>query len=496
MNLPSESESDENENEGLWEAILKTRQKPEPFTLRFLGQGSYNCILEYTDFESKSWALRVAILPQLEKKGAFLKRFRARAILQWMQDFKNVFGPSILYVERPFQTLPTLFEMAKNLGVNVDDLWNILCAPLKKAKHTFKTEGIPYEWSIEKQELLISYRSSKRTILELVKDTFCLLWYFMTLGSPRLGFRHRDFKTDNLLLRKYDQSKAFRFESKKYGTFEFLTDSVPVVIDFDFATLNSSNKTKPNARFIVGTWNYAPPEAFIFNLYKPLLRKAMKSTHSSNPFADLEQVFGQPYIKWITSDRSFQGADGYDQWAVGLILLKKLCHLKSIKLLDLENNPMISKFAEIFELSIITFLDFSEKQVDDLFSSDTRFLQHFFINTLLICAVRNESWENPFKNVPDFYPRWLLHDNVDLFRAAMRNREFINFQQGLKKKAFSNFFPLLRQLFAWNPDIRLRTSWLDKMDDLLVYRRISSNTEIFMTMKEKGVDEIQLPDIE
>lgn len=526
-NLPSESEDEEKEE--------KEENVEPPLTLTFLGAGSYNCILRYTDSQSKPWALRVTIFPKTTKthidqkhmsekkilfnrlgltfdstianKYAFLKRFRARAILQWIQSFKHIFGPSTLHVERPVQTFDTLYEMAENLKIDVQHLGKTLCSTLMQTKKDFKANQISYEWSVEKQEFLNSYRASMRTPDELATDAFCLLWFFATLGNTHLGFRHRDFKTDNLLLRTYDPPVMFQFHSKKHGNFAFVTSSVPVVIDFDFATLNSSNKSMPHDRFIVGTWAYAPPEAFIFKLYRPLLKTAMKENSLDDRVYlvnQLELIFGRPYIHWITSDLTIQGVDGYDQWAVGLILLKKLCHWNSFPLLDLRTNTRIATLAESFELCVITYLDFSKLWFEDSFFEDNHFLQTFFFNALLICAVQNESWTDPLKNVPDFYPRWLLHDNINLFRAAIRDEEFVAFRNNLQKVLqqfyFYRLLPILRQLFAWNPILRVESDWLTIMRVYLREKGILSDVETskvpIIHVREKDVDTITLPDIE
>jgi len=89
-----------------------------------------------------------------------------------------------------------------------------------------------------------------------IEGCFSLVW-FLYVGYYS-NMRHRDIKGENCVIRTYPEKQKFTFQTNKYH-FEIVTNRIPVLIDFDVATL------EPDARFrhAMGTIYTCPPGLLI-----------------------------------------------------------------------------------------------------------------------------------------------------------------------------------------------------------------------------------------
>ena len=89
----------------------------------------------------------------------------------------------------------------------------------------------------------------------------CLVWFFAELQSS-LGFKHKDLKLANIMIRRYPQEQSYIFT---FGDehFKVSTQYVPVVLDLDFATLPDTNM---EWQMEAGTPYTRPPEKILLDV--------------------------------------------------------------------------------------------------------------------------------------------------------------------------------------------------------------------------------------
>jgi serine/threonine protein kinase len=128
--------------------------------------------------------------------------------------------------------------------------------------------------------------------IEFPKLCFLLFWTLYVFNTS-FGFRHRDIKPKNIVVKKLDAPKTFQFRLGD-NKWSFETRYVPMLIDFGLASLVGS---RPSQRTAAGTIYYVPPE---------VLANMMWTEH---------RAFSVP-------THNFENEDAFDTWSLSLALLE------------------------------------------------------------------------------------------------------------------------------------------------------------------------------
>lgn len=393
---------------------------------------------------------------------SFLMQYRARAILNWMQLLQDYIGPALLRTPGPWRAFSHLQDVAKDLGVSYSTIEYLIadhCGSIEEIELALEDANVPYVWVIEKMEMLAEWKPTSDP--ELRRHIFALMWFFMTMGSYELaGFRHHDLKPDNLLTRRYSEQRRFRFELMPgRRVWEFDADTMGVVIDLDFATLDISSRLKKH-RESMGTLVFAPPEASIAECYRDERdSQAVKSNSMNAEFPELDALFGPRFVEWYRNPQRHMGADGYDQWSLGLVVLAGVPG-PPVFFPSVERGPL-QVFASQYAAAIMRSLPLAEEKM----------MRYLFRTVLIACAVHNVPAHDPFGECPRWFPSLFFEDQQELFGEAMETEAY----QRLVATFHENdevepYLLLLAQLFAWEPKERMSSDWLDDplWEDFLV----------------------------
>ncbi len=262
--------------------------------VKFLSQGSYNCA-HVICRNNEQQVLRVALLPKQEDdttSNAMVKR--GIQIVAVFQQYQDLLGPSLIIekAEHEFRAV----KLAQ-LKLNRD----LLCSTIVELAEELDEKEVPYEFAIQVIELLKGGAFTHDAFQKMNQDEhlfalFSLLWFFYNT-HVRFDLRHHDVKADNIIMREFDEPKIFTFAISD-RLFVFESRFVPVVIDYDFATVFSTRDGE--ARNANGTPYTASPDATLRQIFK-LLSSSVSEEEEDNDIA---------------------GA--YDWWSLGIAFLEFL----------------------------------------------------------------------------------------------------------------------------------------------------------------------------
>jgi len=312
------------------------------FTLkRYISQGSFNCAHQI-DGPDRPEVIRIAYLPGYtltsEKTGEIYhiggyenvensnrRIIRGLEIVHLLnnkeKNFEQVIGPSLLREISPYRVFGEKYETLHFRG--------LLCNTIResqmehrnflfdytKNKPNFKADS---RFALQHVEFLNGGRMeydnlNEATDYEKAFIAFSLVWFFTTV-SQLFGFRHRDLKSDNIMLRMTKTYEWFKFNWNNERYFHFKTRVVPVVIDYDFASVNETES--PQNRNAFANVGYRPFESYAIEIRRLL---------GQNPFRELYQknISNDFYEKANMNDLvHFEvHQNGYDWWALGICLL-------------------------------------------------------------------------------------------------------------------------------------------------------------------------------
>lgn len=259
--------------------------------VRFLSQGAYNCAHVITD-NGEEQVLRVALMPKDEENTySNMMVKRGIQIVNVFQDYKNMLGPSLIIEKADFEFRAVTL---KQLKLNRE----LLCATIVELAKELDEDNTPYEFAIQVIELLkggsfTRAAYEKMTPEEHMFSMFSLLWFFYNTHA-RFDFRHHDLKGDNIIMRQYAEPMTFTFAITD-RQFVFTSRYVPVVIDYDFASVLTTKDSE--ARNTNGTPYTGSPDA--------TLRHVMGMLTGATPSEEAEDVAG-----------------AYDWWSLGIVLLE------------------------------------------------------------------------------------------------------------------------------------------------------------------------------
>lgn len=229
-----------------------------------LGKGSFNCTHLVVKRNSKEKSvLRLALL-LAETENDILQSHtikRGLAIVDLLQNMKKELGPACLIQTAPFEIIDS---------VDIEKLVDLseICNEMVTEAIKYNRKRVPYDWAVQHIELLAGDLGSPYYATELVPIMCLSLIWFFFVAQRRIDLRHHDLKLQNIMVRKYDIAKTFQFVFKSKGVdviYKFTTDLVPVVIDFDFATVKTTEDYDDRTR--VGTRMTTSPQALAHTFF-------------------------------------------------------------------------------------------------------------------------------------------------------------------------------------------------------------------------------------
>ena len=232
---------------------------------KLLKGGTYNCAHLLKD---KNEVLRIARFAVNKEDGNRMVK-RGLDIVHAMNAvaLRPLLGPSMLQ------------ELSKYQIVSKDDLQNLVRGEMCLAVE----EGDDYDqYGLQHIEYLAGgeFNNSSKISLILTKDDvlfslFSLVW-FLASAQQYLGFRHHDLKAENIMFRRTGEKQTYSFHlhGEKDRYYKFQTDIVPVVIDYDFATVDTTRDIEQ--RTFLGTYYTCSPDSLMNDICIENERKNIK----------------------------------------------------------------------------------------------------------------------------------------------------------------------------------------------------------------------------
>ena len=245
-----------------------------------IGQGNYAVV-----FSSKKYKKRIYRLGKVNN--------RTNAIQKFLGDDVNI-GPC-------FAKLYTVWKLGKNNPIperiNKQIQKNKNKNDKRKWDQHMRNKHIQWQITLEEYGTLGDLSGNlKNTVLTSNEknDIMFMLFWSLWSANSQYGFMHRDIKPENIVLKELDEQREFRFlipETKQLWIIK--TNYVPMFIDFDFASLLNTNI---NNRYMHGSYQITPPEAFAYDL---LIKEQHLNNYGNNTFVE----------------------EGFDVWSLGITMM-------------------------------------------------------------------------------------------------------------------------------------------------------------------------------
>jgi serine/threonine protein kinase len=192
-----------------------------------LNYGTHNCAI----LQRGGRVFRIAAVRRNSQKIKMMER--AGQILASFRKMEHALGPSVLFE----------LEAGAWLDPNTSPetrawLEGIKCEPIERARplerYMFYTQTIEYADGGDLGQFYQGAHDEDNGEFALM-----LIWFFY-VAQAHFGFRHRDMKPSNVVVRRYVGPRTFRFYLDARDQFEVTTTNVPVVIDLDFGSFYTS----------------------------------------------------------------------------------------------------------------------------------------------------------------------------------------------------------------------------------------------------------------
>ena len=241
---------------GGFNPILKKKNKTEEEIVSYsfllelaeiVGSGGFNCAFKVKD---EPYVYRI----QKGEGRNVQSLLRSGKILIILNDFRLVLGPCVLNIH------PLYSGQLCSTGINPDVVERI-----KKSECNKPLSQIDNTKTFFEQVVEFAPTGSLFEVEILPQSdefAFMLLWFFFT-SKMLFGFQHRDFKPENVLLKRIEGGglKLFQFvieEKGKTTYYNLNSEIIPKVIDFDQSSFynTSDGYFFPSAYTLI----YMPPE--------------------------------------------------------------------------------------------------------------------------------------------------------------------------------------------------------------------------------------------
>jgi serine/threonine protein kinase len=388
----------------------KRRSVDDRFVLtRGLGAGTFNCTFLLNNGRE---VLRVGFLPEVKGKVEDNKMVRrGLEIVHVFQSFGRLLGPSLL-VEISHYRIITENELSEHVN-------GVLCKQIRESQAKYaKRTKLHKEFALQHLEYLSgglfdndTFKRLRMTGKDLCFSVFSLMWFFAA-GQQYFSFHHHDLKSGNLMVRHTDTPQTYHFTVEDTARerrlhYQFESKFVPVVIDFDFATVSTSEND--NDRNVGGTRYTCSPDAFVYLLARE---------HSMNVA---------------------YAAEVYDWWSIGICILEWLLPFKLWRLFNAYEKP---------------FVDNALKRLPYKANPYNReLLGAFFRSCCFASLVHNQSIRPPsivyYDQIAKTDAVWRGWDAV-----IQNDQDYKNVQSAIQRNVPPQLLDILRQLLAWDPTVR------------------------------------------
>jgi serine/threonine protein kinase len=269
----------------------------------FIAGGTYNCAHFFEADDGTIHVLRIALLEPDNESRVHIDDMvmRGLQIVNVMQRYNSELGPSLVKEIEHFTTKDAVeiyeYFSSKDHPMCRKILEEIQNIP-KHMEYMFAVQITEY---LSGETVAAAFNSAAVTNLQnftSVERDFCafaLIW-FLAVAQKRFGLRHRDIKESNVCFRVRTVLSPLTFVlGNTVFTFPPSVRYVPVVIDYDFATVSDSLNDED--RNVLGTYSSAPPEAILREL-----------TGKKLPVNPLE-------------------GNAYDWWSIGIMIMSIVCNV-------------------------------------------------------------------------------------------------------------------------------------------------------------------------
>lgn len=400
-----------------------------------LGVGSYNFVYLVSSPEDEKLVLRVSLMRENDAENA-KSVMRGIVCVAFFQKYKQLLGSSCVDQVRTHK----FEEENEFLKVNMESLH----ADMRDQIKQLQKDNISFRYAIQ----FIEYLEGERfTNIDENAEfyMFSLLWFIYT-AQKTFKFSHRDLKAENIMYREYGKSRDFYFNYNNQFYYKFSAERVPVIIDYDFASISATQDQ--NAKRRVGTYTTAPPEA-------------MMSLFDSNiEFSEMELL-------------------SYDWWSLGI------CFLESA---SGKTNSICFNERKMYTNYISTIYNVKEQAV---------FMQ-ISLYILITALVTNEYDIKRIIPEKRYYEFNMFYaDKVqDMFLDMFRSSSFTTYMRRYNNSVLEITKRILVKLLSWFPEERVT---LDIHEAFNLYHVLELPNDMYMYQQtEIDKDEIyrDFPEIE
>lgn len=446
------------------------------FTLKkYISQGSFNCAHQI-DGPNRSEVIRIAYLPGYtltsEKTGEIYhiggyenvensnrRIIRGLEIVHLLnnkeKNFEQVIGPSLLREISPYRVFGEKYETLHFRGPLCNTIRESQMEHRKflfdytKNNPNFKDDS---RFALQHVEFLnggrMEYDNVKAAApYEKEFIAFSLVWFFTTV-SQFFGFRHRDLKFDNIMLRTTKNYEWFKFNWNNERYFHFKSRVVPVVIDYDFASVNETESIHDrNALANVG---YRPFESFLIRIYRLLEQKPPLELYLQNISLDF---YEEKNVDDLVPFEVHQ--NGYDWWGLGICLLEMYAP---------NANELFMKEAQTYMLFMLQ--KHQKPHWNKIVLNAFKLVCNRVFYSACISSLFSQTGfivKPPYERYPESSAFFFPHDTPNI---NMQNNKLFNGMYERIGKALLGQDPiimLLHRLLNWNPYLR------NRIDHVLVF---------------------------
>jgi serine/threonine protein kinase len=407
---------------------------------KLLGQGTYNCAYLLKNQEG---VLRIGLLEDGESEIQTML-LRGLEMINVFNQFIPKLGPSMLR------------EITRYKIIDEQDIGEYVVGDLSQCRvvpdvDQYSDPSRDNAFALQHVELLRGGDLDQLKIdNELTPDEdrlciFSLLWFFAS-AQQLFGYRHHDLKGANITVRFTDTAEKSVFtilDNEKTHYYVFEHNFVPVVIDYDFASVYTTKGY--DHRTHLGTGYTASPDA----IAKILAESALEAYMSEEEEEEEDEDERKPWKDYIKTYNPYV----YDYWSLGISIMQFMWPRSERKLKNLFQAEM-TRF--IRDLATTSVFEPIEHHFDPV-------IMHLLYSACIAAVVANSTLTPP-EEYYGYLSKLVLNQTksreerkTDLWpywNNVMKKSDDFALLQRVFNALDENLKDILRQLLNWNPSMR------------------------------------------